>query len=484
MSGKTTFESLSLNRRRLLQSTLAGGAALLVPDILQAASAEGFLILKAAPTKFNLTSGVDQATDPTDVWSYNGLVPGPEVRVKQGDEVRVRLVNNLPEPTTIHWHGIRLPNAMDGVPDLTQKAVNPGEEFDYRFRVPDAGTFWYHTHLRSWEQMARGLYGPLIVEEREPQNYESDLALIIDDWRLRENGQIDTSSFGNMMDSSHAGRFGNWITVNGKSQPTYEIFRSQLTRLRLINTCNARILRIKIPGLNAHVIARDGQPIAPEFLGDESFDLAPAQRIDLSLEANSGSPEELKMFALTQRGEPVELARFAVRDGTRKPEASYRPVDPLPENPLSKVINPSQAMRVELLMQGGAMGRLSAATFNGQQMGIRELVRLGQAWALNGVAGLTEKPLFKASVGQTVLVSIANDTAWPHAMHLHGHHFRVLERNNRKLTDESWIDTVLMDRAETITIAFVADNPGKWLIHCHMLEHQAAGMKTWFHIEA
>ena len=135
-------------------------------------------------------------------------------------------------------------------------------------------------------------------------------------------------------------------------------------------------------------------------------------------------------------------------------------------------------------MQGGAMGRMSSAVYNGQEMGIRQLVRFGQVWALNGVAGLTDKPLFRASLGQTILMLIRNQTAWPHAMHLHGHHFRVLDKNNRKLTDEPWIDTVLIDRAESVTIAFVADNPGKWLIHCHMLEHQAAGMKTWFHIDA
>ena len=325
MAGKTTIETLSLNRRTLLQTTLAGGAAILVPDILQAASDDGLQILEAAPTKFNLAGADDTAAGSTDVWSYNGLVPGPEIRVKQGDEVRLRLVNNLQEPTTIHWHGIRLLNAMDGVPNLTQKAVKPGEQFDYRFSVPDAGTFWYHTHNRSWEQMARGLYGSLIVEERKPQIYESDFTLIIDDWRLLENGQIDTSSFGNMMDSSHAGRHGNWITVNGKSQPTYELFKSTLTRLRLINTCNSRILRIRIPRLNVHVIARDGQPVEPEFLGDESFDLAPAQRIDLSMEANAGSQEDLKLFALTQRGQSVELARFLVRSGNRKPEKLYRP---------------------------------------------------------------------------------------------------------------------------------------------------------------
>ena len=220
MASKTKFDFLSINRRTLLKSSLASSAVLLVPNVLQATSDGEFLVFEARPAKLNLMGTV---VGPADVWTYNGLIPGPEIRAKQGDEIRVRLVNKLSEPTTIHWHGIRLPNAMDGVPDLTQKAVEPGESFDYRFRVPDAGTFWYHTHNRSWEQMARGLYGPLIVEEPGPQLYESDITLVIDDWRLLENGKIDTSSFGNMMDGSHAGRYGNWITVNGKDQPTFKL---------------------------------------------------------------------------------------------------------------------------------------------------------------------------------------------------------------------------------------------------------------------
>ena len=232
------------------------------------------------------------------------------------------------------------------------------------------------------------------------------------------------------------------------------------------------------------MIARDGQPIEPEKLGDNAFTLAPAQRIDLSVEANAQSPQNLQLFALTQRGQSVALAKFSIQTNRQNPEEIYKAPPRLPANPLSKITNSSQVVRAELRMQGGAMGRMETATYNGQQMGIRQLVRFGQAWAFNGIAGLTDKPLFEAFAGQTALITIRNETAWPHAMHLHGHHFQVLERNNRKLKGEPWIDTILMDRNETATIAFVADNPGKWLLHCHMLEHQAAGMKTWFQVKA
>jgi FtsP/CotA-like multicopper oxidase with cupredoxin domain len=135
-------------------------------------------------------------------------------------------------------------------------------------------------------------------------------------------------------------------------------------------------------------------------------------------------------------------------------------------------------------MEGGAMGNLAQAMHEGEMKDIRSLVGAGLAWSINGVAGMTEAPLFTAALGRTVTVDLVNDTQWPHAMHFHGHHFRVLERDGKPAESEAWKDTVLLDRQERAKIAFVADNPGKWMIHCHMLEHQAAGMTSWFVVEA
>ena len=154
--------------------------------------ADGFRIVRARAGSATLR-GDGQASTP--IWGYQGRVPGPTLRVKQGDEVRVRLVNELPEPTVVHWHGLRLPNAMDGVPHLTQRPIAPGSSFDYRFRAPDAGTFWYHSHLYSSEQLERGLYGVLIVEEPIPVAVDRDLVLVLDDWRLGSDGKLDEASF-------------------------------------------------------------------------------------------------------------------------------------------------------------------------------------------------------------------------------------------------------------------------------------------------
>ena len=160
------------------------------------------------------------------------------------------------------------------------------------------------------------------------------------------------------------------------------------------------------------------------------------------------------------------------------------PPDPFPANPLSTDLDLAGAQAVELLLEGGAMGRMAQALHNGQMKDIRSLVGEGLVWALNGTAGMTETPLFTAPRGQTVTVEMRNDTAWPHAMHFHGHHFKVVERNGQPTSDGAWKDTVLIERLESAKIAFVADNPGKWMIHCHMLEHQAAGMTTWFKVDA
>jgi FtsP/CotA-like multicopper oxidase with cupredoxin domain len=151
----------------------------------------------------------------TAVWSYNGAVPGPEIRLRQGDRLRIIVENQLAEQTTVHWHGVRVPNAMDGVPHLTQRPIAPGETFIYEFEVPDAGTYWYHPHERSFEQVGRGLSGPLIVEEREPIQVDRDVTWVLDDWRLLPDAQI-SDDFGNMMDTAMAGRIGNTVTVNGR----------------------------------------------------------------------------------------------------------------------------------------------------------------------------------------------------------------------------------------------------------------------------
>jgi FtsP/CotA-like multicopper oxidase with cupredoxin domain len=253
------FHRPFLSRRIFLAASGAAAAAsVLRPWGAQAGPIEDFRLV-AGPGRTPL---VGAPYPETVVWSYNGAVPGPEIRVRQGEHLRITVENQLQEETTLHWHGVRVPNAMDGVPHLTQQPIAPGETFVYEFDVADAGTYWYHSHQRSFEQVGRGLYGPLIVEEREPVQVDRDVTWVLDDWRLLPDAQI-SDDFGNFMDSSHNGRVGNTVTVNGRILETFQVRAGERTRLRLINAANARFFGLEFHRHRPRVIALDGQPIEP-----------------------------------------------------------------------------------------------------------------------------------------------------------------------------------------------------------------------------
>jgi FtsP/CotA-like multicopper oxidase with cupredoxin domain len=416
----------------------------------------------------------------TQVWTYGGSVPGPELRVRRGEAFTVRLENGLSQPTSIHWHGIRIDNAMDGVAGLTQDAVPPGGTFDYSFSVPDAGTFWYHPHFRSWEQLARGLYGLLIVEEDEPPAVDRDVAWIADDWRLDVTGLIDVQSFGSLRDAAHQGRLGNWMTINGLTEPQISVRSGERIRLRCVNVANARVMAFDFDRqkLRPSIVAVDGQPVPPRELDRRGLELAPGQRTDLIIDVLEEPSGRIPVYEVSTR-KRIETAAFKVQDA---PPLRARPlVEPvsLPANPLPRDLSLADAQVIPMLMEGGAMGGLREASYKGKMLDIRSLVAEGKVWSFNGIVGMPEEPLATVPRGRTAVIDMFNQTAWPHAMHLHGHHFRVVKRDGKAVTDAPWRDTVLVARDEKVRIAFIADNPGKWLFHCHMLEHQAAGMVTW-----
>ena len=462
------------SRRRILGNAAAiaafgRGDALALPARAEDPHA---IVLAARP-------GTAQLAPPgypaTPIWGYDARVPGPTIRVPQGERVTRRFVNELPQGTTVHWHGVRLENAMDGAPEVTQPAVPPGDEFLYEFVAPDAGTFWYHPHERAWEQMARGLYGALIVEEPGPPLVDRDEVLLIDDWRLNQQAEIHEESFGAMGDWSHGGRTGNWITVNGESAWQRTVGHHERLRLRLVNTANSRIFTLETRGLEGWLVALDGQPLEAVQPGGRLV-LGPGERADLVVDVVAQSGKRALVVSREREGAFI-LCTFAVEGSlreTRGPKPS-----PLPPNPLPALGDLSRARTATLRMAGGAMGGLREATLDGRTMPIRELAARGKVWALNGLAESPGEPLFAARRGESVLITMVNDTAWPHGMHLHGHHFRAVSADG---SVGPWRDTLLMDRGETVRIAFVADNPGDWLLHCHMLEHSVAGMLTWFRV--
>jgi FtsP/CotA-like multicopper oxidase with cupredoxin domain len=207
-----------ISRRSLL---LAGGATAIVAALPLARIAAATDVVEKTLTAGPGRAALVGATYPdTKVWCYDGRVPGPEIRLRQGGRVRVVVENRLPEDTTIHWHGVRVPNAMDDAPEVTQPSIQPNESFTYEFTVPDAGTYWYHPHAHSAEQVGRGLMGAFIVEEPEPLPVDRDVVWVLGDWRLKEDAAI-AGGFNNAMEMSMAGRIGNTVTINGRMADRY-----------------------------------------------------------------------------------------------------------------------------------------------------------------------------------------------------------------------------------------------------------------------
>ena len=399
-----------MRRRDFLKT---GAAALAVTPLPALGDAVRRYRIEAEPASVRLG---DEGAAKTDLWLYNGTSPGPGITALRGETLEVEFTNRLEVPTTMHWHGIRNLNEMDGVPDLTQAAIEPGESFTYRFPLKDAGTFWYHAHSKGWEQLARGLYGPLVVAETELPDPARDVTLVADDWRLTEDYQLHEDSFGSLMDWSHQGRLGNWLTLNGKTDPVVSV-ASGTVRLRLVNAANARVLAFRLGGGRPmRVVALDGAPCDPFDL--QTIRLAPAQRADLMVEMPAG---ELSLEEVST-GEPI----------------------------------------------GAAMGEVLA---------LRDLAQEhSKLWAFNGIVGGYHHQFADIALGEVTVLRVWNDTRWEHGMHLHGHHFWVDSKEFGENTRPVLRDTYLMAPGERADLVFVADNPGMWLFHCHMMEHNAAGM--------
>jgi FtsP/CotA-like multicopper oxidase with cupredoxin domain len=471
--GNTQLRVIS---RRTLLSTTAGLAL------------AGFTRRSSARTsrEYRVSAGGAQAgltgkgRRATDVWAYNGTVPGPTLRLPQGEPVTIVVDNKLDQETTVHWHGIRLPIAMDGVPGISQPPIRSGEQFTYAFTPPDAGTFWYHPHANSLQQIGRGLAGALIVEERSPLVVDRELVWTIMDWRLNRDGEI-AAGFGNMMEAAMAGRIGNTVTING-IVPTDEPVRAgERVRIRLINAALARVMALRFEGHRPTVVAVDGQPCDPHEPADGRLFLGPAMRVDIVLDMQ-GDPGRVYQV-IDDFDEDLEymLVRLAYSKAPPMRPTPYDAPVRLPPNPLPEPDLKSAEQR-ELVLQGGMMGGRSMRGMGG--MG-----GMGRAvWAINGMsmtgdghAGMP--PVSTLQLGRSYVLRLRNDTAWLHPMHLHGHSFRVLRRNGEPVLHNQWADTVIVAPREVVDVAFVADNPGDWMLHCHVTDHQTAGLMAIVRVE-
>jgi FtsP/CotA-like multicopper oxidase with cupredoxin domain len=396
--------------------------------------------------EFTLTAEVARVHG-RELWTYNGTVPGPELRVTVGDRLQVVLVNHLPQSTSIHWHGIRLPDAEDGVAGVTQHAVPPGGSYVYEFVVPDPGTYWYHSHQDTEEQVPLGLYGALVVEPRPAPPVDRDDAVIV--------GSV------------------SFAPVHLDAQP------GQLVRLRLINAIGGDMTGtpalLTLVGAPYRVVALDGHDLyRPATLGPQRLPLGMGQRCDLELRMppsgqvavydlrpRTGGAVPLREWALL--GEGAIPARPALKAPPMFDPTRYG--EPAPDPEASR--DHSDVSRRLVI---------------GEQLGFRYGSALPKAWELihtfNGRSFPDTQPIV-VRYGDHVRLDVVNDTSEWHPIHLHGHVMSVISRNGRPLSGSPiHLDSVLVGPHETWMVAFLADNPGLWMLHCHVLIHAAYGLSA------
>lgn len=520
-----------LTRRRLLagiagatacMSVLGGAAALFRPSgaaaDAAAKAAKGYPTAPLPPAgadilDVDLTAKIRRRqflappAGESDLAGYDDAPGIKVIRLRHGQWLRATLHNALDEHTTVHWHGIRLPNAMDGVPYLTQPPVQPGESFTYAFQPPDTGTFFFHPHCDTVAQLGRGLAGILVIEGDETRQSDADLICAYRDWRLKPDGSFD--AFMTDKGAATAGTFGQYPTMNAAPLP----YRADLPangdiRLRVLNIDATRIMEIGVEGAEAWIIATDGNAIEPVKL--DTWKLGPAMRLDLQLRAPKdagGKVQLINYFA----AKPVLLAEFSATGAAlNRPAFAPAPLQPprfaaldlanavpLPLR-LSSAGSGSQSGRVTPTKSGANGGKSGSQSRdkpgdivlpNGEVLHLADSLCLTPVtlWALNGEAWPDRDhrnlppPLFDLKQGKTYLIEVINTTSRQHPIHLHGHTFQVLESNSQQIVPHL-ADTVLLAPNERVKIAFTADNPGNWMVHCHIIEHQETGMMGYFRV--
>lgn len=387
-----------------------------------------------------------------DAWTYNGERPGQTIRIKHGQKLRVNFKNNLDEATTIHWHGVRVPNEMDGVPYVTQNPVEPGDTFVYEFTPKDAGTFWFHPHKNSSEQVERGLYGVLIVENpKVASSFSQDVSWVLDDWLIRDGKLYER--FNTPHDLMHDGRWGNTPTVNGETDARLDVNPGERIRLRLTNAANGRVFKPNFGNIPVRVLAVDGVPVFGS-VDISTLEIAPGNRIDVSFVV----PESLagKTINVTDR-----FTRNRFRIGTI--DVSETPVE-TPELRLPK----NTAVSWD--------GVSSLAPDYTANLDARRGGKMGIEWTINNATYPNHTPIKIDK--EFAVIDFKNKSARLHPMHLHGQFFRVVSRDGKQVHEPFWRDTILVDPNETVRIALAPLEKGEWLTHCRILEHAAAGMQT------
>ncbi|MFC5410205.1 multicopper oxidase family protein [Larkinella bovis] len=394
-------------------------------------------------------------------WGFNQQLPGPVLKAKRGDTLVIKFRNELPEPTLIHWHGIRLAAPMDGTGEV-QQPVGPGEEFEYRFVVPDAGTFWYHSHANETVQMERGMYGALIVEDEADPVTDADRVMLIDDMKLTADQQFSEPGwFLPRIIERHDGREGDTLLINGKEQPTIEIHAGQVERWRFINASSARYVVLYLGGKEFRIIGTDGGLLEQPRTVTEVL-ITPGERLDIL----AGPFQKGETFAI----ESLPYDRTTFLKAKRRTLATVQVREP----------KPSVAFIPDSLRTIVPLAPPDAAVTRKIKFAVGPSWKNGMDFLVNEGTHTQDEPV---RVGQLQVWEVSNASLMDHPFHLHGFFFQVLEENGQAPAYRAWKDTYNLKPRTTVKIAWMPDNrPGKWMYHCHILEHHAAGMMAHFEV--
>jgi FtsP/CotA-like multicopper oxidase with cupredoxin domain len=411
--------------------------------------------LTAAPARLSLLPGLE-----TDVFAYNGRIPGPTLELREGDRVRIRFRNELSEPTTVHWHGLHLPFTADGSPF---HPVAPGEEYEYAFTVKagTAGTYWYHPHPhhRTAYQVGMGLYGAVIVRAADdPLPDLTEKLLILSDNRFQPDGSLDRPAPGSMQARIDAenGREGDVVFINGEIMPEFRIRAGEVQRWRVINASAARVYRLALEGHTFLHVGNDGGLFERAVEVDE-ITVANGERVELLVRGTAAPGSRIVLRSLpydryipqtrpADWNRPLDLLTVRYTD--------QRPVPPVA---LPEVLRPVPALDPEQATATRVM-TMTQGMINGRHMSMSRVD-------------------VSAALAATEIWEIENLVGMDHPFHLHGFQFQVLDRNGVPEPYRSWKDTVNVPRHETARFIVRFDNyPGKWMFHCHILDHEDQGM--------
>jgi FtsP/CotA-like multicopper oxidase with cupredoxin domain len=443
------------------------GLALATPRVaLTETSSDGFQVVRPQKVDMGL---LDSPANKTETWQFSRDDKITVLRARQGEEFKLRIINALDREIWFHWFGIRGPS------ELMTLNIQPGDEnaVDCVFTPPDAGTFWFGPLTDASRMRDMGLYGMLIVEEKmlEPEFF--DVPIIIDDWKLGDDGKIE-ESFGNLEAAVGAGRLGNWFTVNGLYRPHLKLPADRACRLRILNAANVRPMNLQFKGTDPLIVALDGQAISRQHMSEQGLALAPGQRMDIAIDSGQGNFS----VALDLFEDIVEIC-YGDREG-QAGSGLLAENFALPANPISTSFNMESAKIIPVIIAGGAKGGLKSANFKGSTLDTRALLEQGIAWAINGAAGPGSDPLATFNQGDSIVFEIENRTRFEQPLHIHGHVWQVIEEAGIAKEGQPWRDTTVVAASKSQKLGFVADNPGVWVLQSLVAERVDSGLLASF----